>query len=188
MSQASNVYPSSVIEGVRIDELQYLIPDDTTFTSPLLSSQPTFDTTLNTPRRAPLVPESLTRIRPDRVNEFLLYEDKMSKEFVTWWLQTDFGRNKRINWDGKHHASCWESFEQVANAKDGKPSVICTRCRKVLDHPATGNIGTSSMNKHLKGPQCQKGTGKPSIHKLLVQAVRIIYIISWLYTNQLLTY
>lgn len=83
MSQTSDVYPSSVIEGVGIDELQYLIPDDTPFTSPFLSSQPTFDTTLDTPRRVPLAPESLTRIKPDRVNQFLLYEDKMSKEFVT---------------------------------------------------------------------------------------------------------
>ncbi|KAJ5316463.1 hypothetical protein N7476_006770, partial [Penicillium atrosanguineum] len=34
-----------------------------------LSSQPTFDTTLNTPRRVPLAPESLTRIKPDRTTE-----------------------------------------------------------------------------------------------------------------------
>lgn len=173
MSQTSDVYPSSVIEGVGIDELQYLIPDDTPFTSPFLSSQPTFDTTLDTPRRVPLAPESLTRIKPDRVNQFLLYEDKMSKEFVTWWPQTDYGRKKRINWGGRHQPNCWDGFEQVAYTKDGKPGVMCTRCRKVLDHPATGHTGTSSMHKHLKGPQCQKRTGKPSIHRLLVQAVRI---------------
>lgn len=184
MSEVSDIYPSSVIEGVGIDELQYLIPDDIPFTSPLPSSQLSLNTTLNTPlipsQTTPPAPESLTRIKPDRVNEFLLYEDKMSKEFVAWWLQTDFGSEKRINWDAKHQAACREGFQQVANTKDGKPGVICIRCRKVLDHPATGHTGTSSMNKHLKGPQCQKGTVKPSIHKLLVQAVRITQIIFWL--------
>jgi hypothetical protein len=68
----------------------------------------------------------------------------------------------------------------VANTKDGKPGVMCKRCRRVLDHPATAHSGTSSMNKHLKGPQCQRGTGKPSIHKLLVQAVCTTKIISLL--------
>lgn len=152
ISQTSDMYPSSVIEGVGIDELQYLIPDDTSFISLFPSSQLTFDIIINTPRRVPLAPESLTRIQPDRVNQFLLYEDKISKEFVTWWLQIDYGRKKRINWDGKHQATCWNSFDQVAHTKDGKPSVIYTRYRKVLDHPATGYTSTSSMHKHLKGP------------------------------------
>jgi hypothetical protein len=101
MSQTSDIYPSSAIEGVGIDDLQYLVPDDTPSTSLFPSSQLTFNTTLDTllipPRTVPLAPENLTRIKPDRVNEFLLYEDKMSKEFVAWWLQTDYGRKKRIN-------------------------------------------------------------------------------------------
>lgn len=71
------------VEGVGIDELQYLIPDDTSFTSPLPSSQLTLNTTLHTPsipsQTTPPAPERLTRIKPGRVNEFLLYEDLMYK-------------------------------------------------------------------------------------------------------------
>ncbi|KAJ5264779.1 hypothetical protein N7505_007575 [Penicillium chrysogenum] len=44
---------------------------------------------------------------------------------------------------------------------------MCKRCRTVLEHPASAHSGTLSMNKHLKGPQCQRGIGKPSIYKLL---------------------
>ncbi|KAF7597516.1 hypothetical protein BBP40_003763 [Aspergillus hancockii] len=36
---------------------------------------------------------------------------------------------------------------------------MCKRCRAVLEHPASAHSGASSMNKHLKGPQCQRGTG-----------------------------
>lgn len=187
MSQLSDRYPSSTAEGVRLEDLSYLVPDDTLFSSPFPSSQPSFNTTLDNssaPRPlAPPAPENLRRIKPNRINEYLSYEANMSKEFVEWWLQTDYGRKKRINWDGRHHATCWEGFDQVANTKDGKPGVMCKRCRTVLEHPASAHSGTSSMNKHLKGPQCQRGTGKPSIQKLLVQAVCTTKIISLLETN-----
>jgi hypothetical protein len=114
MSQTSDIYSSSVIEGVGIDKLQYLIPDDTLFTSPFPSSQLTLDT-IHDPssissQTVPLAPESLKRIKLNRVNEFLLYEDKMSKDFIAWWLQTDYGRTKHINWDAKHQVNCWEGF------------------------------------------------------------------------------
>lgn len=187
MSQLSDRDPSSTAEGVGIDDLPYLVPDDTFFSSPFLPSQPSLNTTLDNcsiPQQlAPTVPETLQRIKPDRINEYLSYEAKMSKEFIEWWLQTDYGKKKRINWDARHHASCWEGFDQVAHTKDGKPGVMCRRCRTVLEHPASAHSGTSSMNKHLKGPQCQRGAGKPSIQKLLVQAVCITKLISRLRTN-----
>lgn len=184
MSQLSHRYSSSIAEGVGIEDLPYLIPDDTLSSSPLPSSQPTFDTTFDSSsvrlRLATLAPENLQQIKPDRISEFILYEASMSKEFVEWWLQTEYGRKRRIHWDGKHHATCWEGFDQVANTKDGKPGVMCKRCRTVLEHPASAHSGTSSMNKHFKGPQCQRGIDKPSIHNLLAQAVRTNNIVSLL--------
>lgn len=105
----------------------------------------------------------------------------MTKEFVDWWLKTGYGRSKRnLNWDmspTKRRADCWKGFQQVANAKDGKPGVICKRCRTVLAHPATNHTGTSTMQKHLDGPRCKQRLpkqalqGTSSVHQLLSDAV-----------------
>lgn len=61
MSQLSDRFPSSTAEGVGIEDLPYLVPDDTLFSSPFPSSQPTFDTTLDNSsvslRLAPPAPE-----------------------------------------------------------------------------------------------------------------------------------
>lgn len=101
MSQLSDRYPSSTAEGVRLEDLLYLVPDDTLFSSPFPSSQPLFNITLDNSSAsrplAPPAPENLRRIKPDRINEYLSYEANMSKEFVEWWLQTDYGRKRRIN-------------------------------------------------------------------------------------------
>ena len=91
----------------------------------------------------------------------------MTAEFVKWWLDTGYGKSKRINWDinpTNRRAECWKGFQQVVNAEDGKPGVMCNKCRTVLTHPATNNTGTSSMQKHLDGLRCRKqlpkrGTG-----------------------------
>lgn len=86
MSQPTNRYPSLVAKGVGIDDLQYLVLEDTIFTSPFTLSQPTFDTILDNSsiplRLAPLAPENLIWIKPNRINEFISYEANMSKEFV----------------------------------------------------------------------------------------------------------
>lgn len=97
---------------------------------------------------------------PDRTKSYILYSEMSKDAFVAWWLETDFGKKKRIHWDGRRHAKCWEQFEQVAHGKTGKLGVMCTHCRAVLDHPAAGHTGTSSMNKHINGPGCRKSTGK----------------------------
>jgi hypothetical protein len=101
MSQLLDRYPSSTAEGVRLEDLSYLVPDDTLFLSLFLSSQPLLNITLDNssaPRPlAPPAPENLQQIKPDRINEYLSYEANISKEFVEWWLQTDYRRKRRIN-------------------------------------------------------------------------------------------
>lgn len=180
MSQFSDTYASSNYEGAPLDTLQYLIPDDTPFTTPYASgSQQTLTSAYDNSRFAPpsplqrlSLPPSITTLNPDRINSFALYSDTMSKKFVEWWLQTEFGKSKRINWDARHQAECWNSFDQVANTKDGKPGVMCKQCRKVLDHPAAAHTGTSSMNKHRKGVNCAKFASRmPNIKTLLETAV-----------------
>ncbi|KAJ5249390.1 hypothetical protein N7524_011706 [Penicillium chrysogenum] len=84
MSQLSDRYPSSTAEGVGIEDLSYLVPDDTFFSSPFPSSQPSLNTTLDNssipPQLALPAPENLRRIKPDRINEYLSYEANMRGE------------------------------------------------------------------------------------------------------------
>ncbi|CAG8209145.1 unnamed protein product [Penicillium salamii] len=189
MSQLSEVYLSSSFEtpdGVPLDALQFLLPDDSLSQRKSQShfqSESQFASTLDLPdnrvqiRVASQAPDTLPRMRPDRINEFIICTPAMSAEFVQWWLHTNYGKSKRINWDispGSRCAKCWEGFHQVANAKDGKPGVMCNHCCTVLAHPATNHTGTSTMQKHLDGPRCrqrllEKGNG--SIHQLLSNAV-----------------
>jgi hypothetical protein len=98
----------------------------------------------------------------------------MSKdEFVAWWLLTDFGKKKRVHWDSRHQANYWKQFEQVTHGKTGKPGVICVKCNAVLDHPSNGHYGTSSMNKYIKGVNCQRSASKkPNIKQLMQHIVR----------------
>lgn len=88
MSQLSDRYPSSTAKGVRLEDLSYLVPDDTLFSSLFPSSQPSFNTTLdNSSAPQPLAPpalENLQQIKPDQINEYLSYEANMSKEFMEW--------------------------------------------------------------------------------------------------------
>ncbi|CAP79491.1 Pc19g00750 [Penicillium rubens Wisconsin 54-1255] len=96
----------------------------------------------------------------------------MSKdEFVAWWLETEFGRKKQLHWSGNRTAACWQHFDQVANAKTGKPGAKCRQCHKVLDHPANGRYGTTALHRHLAGPTCRKSTRqKTNIKGLLINA------------------
>jgi hypothetical protein len=169
-------YASSSFEGLPLDALQYLTPDDT-----LSQRKSQFDSVLDLPdlldnqvrsRVGPRALDTLTRIKPDSINEYIVFTTDMSAEFVNWWLQTDFGKKKRLNWEVSRRADCWTGFQQVAHTKDGKPGVMCNRCRTVLTHPATNHTGNSSMQKHLDGPRCrQRITKKGNIQQLLSDAV-----------------
>jgi hypothetical protein len=86
-------------------------------------------------------------------------------DWVDWWLQTDFGRKSKINWDSTRHAEIWGHYHQVAHSIDGAPKVMCQRCGAILEHPYTVNSktkgkiqyhGTSTMQKHLKTAGCLK--------------------------------
>ena len=169
-------YALSSFEGLPLDALQYLTPDDT-----LYQRESQFDSVLDLPdlldnqvrsRAGPRALDTLTRIKPDSINEYIVFTTDMSAEFVKWWLQTDFGKKKRLNWEVSRRADCWTGFQQVAHTKDGKPGVMCNRCRTVLTYPATNHTGNSSMQKYLDGLRCrQRITKKGNIQQLLSDAV-----------------
>jgi hypothetical protein len=168
-SQFSEVYLSSIYEGDPIDNLQFCFPNASE-SRQTLNSIP--DSDFLRPPSPPLIPDTLTRVGPDRAKSFVLYSDMTKDAFVTWWLRTDYGNKKRCHWDGRHQADCWQSFEQVADARTGKPGVMCKSCNKILDHPANGHFGTSSMNKHIKGVNCRRAaTRRPNIKQILEHAV-----------------
>ncbi|EEA25085.1 hypothetical protein PMAA_062120 [Talaromyces marneffei ATCC 18224] len=47
----------------------------------------------------------------------------------------------------------WDSFDQVAQASDGKAKLMCKKCGGILDHPYNNEYSTSTMARHLKGSQ-----------------------------------
>lgn len=111
------------------------------------------------------VPSSFTRVGPDRRKAFILYDRMAHSDWVDWWLQTDFGRKSKINWDSTRHAEIWSNYHQVAHSADGAPKVMCQRCGAILEHPYTVKSkanskiqyhGTSTMQKHLKTAGCLK--------------------------------
>ena len=130
-------YASSSFEGLPLDALQYLTPDDTLFQreslqyltpdDTLFQRESQFDSVLDLPdlldnqvrsRAGPRALDTLTRIKPDSINEYIVFTTDMSAEFVKWWLQTDFGKKKRLNWEVSRRADCWTGFQQVAHTKD----------------------------------------------------------------------
>lgn len=177
ISQFSDIYPSSVYEGDPIDNHQLYFPNKTQICTPEPSrSQQTLDSVSNsgflTPIPPPPIPNTLTRVGPGRSTSFVLYSDMSNDAFVTWWLDTEFGKKKRLNWKATRRASCWDQFEQVADAKTGKPGAMCCQCHKVLDHPANGRYGTTALHRHLAGPTCRNSTTqKANIKGLLTSAV-----------------
>ncbi|CAP94930.1 hypothetical protein N7489_004599 [Penicillium chrysogenum] len=175
LSLFSDAYPSSLYEGDTIDGLSF--PNDQFHNPDLSGSQQTSDSVSNpgflTPIPPPSVPPSLERVGPGRSIEFVLYSDMSKDEFVAWWLETEFGRKKRLHWSGNRTAACWQHFDQVANAKTGKPGAKCRQCHKVLDHPANGRYGTTALHRHLAGPTCRKSTRqKTNIKGLLINAAQ----------------
>lgn len=118
--QASDAYPSSVPDGDQIEYLPFDLPQDPQglYTPDPSCSQPTIysssDPDYARPRPQLPKPETLERVYPDRTSPYILYSEIPKDAFVACWLETEFGKKKRIHWDGRHHAKCWEHFEQVA--------------------------------------------------------------------------
>lgn len=181
MSQSQySDFASSLCDG-EIDNLNYLTTPNPLAT--LSGSQYALDISdqdfLRPPR--PVLP-SFTRVGPDRRKAFVLYERMAHNEWEEWWLQTDYGRKSKINWDSTRHAEIWSQFHQVAHSIDGAPKVMCQRCGAILEHPYTVNPkgkgrlqyhGTSTIQRHLKTAGCLKaGQGKGNeITKFLKKGV-----------------
>jgi hypothetical protein len=167
-SQHSN-FASSIYDG-EIDNLSYLTTPNPPATPS--GSQYTLDASEQDFLRPlrPVVPSSFTRVGPDQRKAFILYERMAHSEWVDWWLQTDYGRKSKINWDSTRHAEIWSQFHQVAHNMDGAPKVMCQRCDAILEHPYTVNPkakgkaqyhGTSTIQRRLKTAGCLKaGQGK----------------------------
>ena len=174
-SEVSDIYPSSIYEG---EPCLYFSEDTQLFTPEPSGSQQTLhsasDSVFVRPQPPPSIPDTLQRVGPTKTKGYVLYTEMSRDAFIEWWLKTDFGRQKRINWDGRHQAGCWKHFEQVADGKTGKPNVMSIQCNKILDHPANSHFGTSTMNRHIKGVNCRKSlTKRPNIKHLMENAVRI---------------
>ncbi|KAJ6126403.1 hypothetical protein N7523_002015 [Penicillium sp. IBT 18751x] len=178
MSQQSDICSSSLYEGditailtvgptlAETLSASYLDTEDIPpFTSEPHFSQQSFTSVPDSDFVQPFsIPPNLTRIRPDRLTEFVLYTDMDKEVFVNWWLQTIYGKRpegKTFNWDRTGHLSeVWKHFDQIASATDGLPKVKCQRCGKILDHPGHTKMGTNSMGRHWKGQMpegCQTG-------------------------------
>jgi hypothetical protein len=174
ISQLSDAYASSTYELDLLDNLTLPAPEDST-TDPSYSQQTLASIPCSSPSQPlqpPSFPSFLQRVGPDRRKPYFLYSHMSKDQFVAWWLTTDFGKQKRIHWDGRHSSQCWEYFDQVADMTTGEPKVMCNRCAAILEHPQNSRHGTSTMNKHTRGINCRRSASKkPNIQQLIRNAV-----------------
>jgi BED zinc finger. len=156
----------------------------------LPSSQPTVAfipiSDFTHPLRYSRAPPSLARIGPTLQRFWVLYNtdgamEDSRKQFVDWWLTTEFGSRKElqttIRWDGKKKSDVWERFDQVAHEKTGEPKVMCIQCHATIVHPNHHRAGSSPMKGHLTTSAC-RGTPRPTkrrIDQLLRDLVSLAY-------------
>ena len=74
-------------------------------------------------------PAKLTRFAPDR-RDWVLYDTAQENEFLSWWLETDYGQQLTKNgkykfrWSVDSRSSkVWKHFDQVAALRSGRPKV-----------------------------------------------------------------
>jgi hypothetical protein len=157
-------FPSSFYDG-DIDHIAYLTPSNPLATPSNTQGPQSFLPDFLQQDTTPVVPSSLTRVGPNRKKAYVLYSNMEHNEWVEWWLQTEFGKKSKINWDSDRQG-VWAYFHQVAHGLDGAPKVMCKRCEKILEHPHTpitgnkGYHGTSTMAKHLKSAACLRSDKK----------------------------
>jgi hypothetical protein len=176
----SDTGPSSLYDGT----ISYIPSDDfQVFTEEPLFSQQTVVSGSNSEFRQPLlIPASLERTGSGPKKPYVLYSNMTKKDFVEWWLQTQFGTQqhskKKFRWDARQLSDVWKSFDQVAHYQTGEPKVICQRCGRILEHPQQSLNGTTSMKRHLEGGLCQKTAietrKQPSIQLSLQDMVLIL--------------
>lgn len=187
-----------------IDNLNYLPSDNAQIFTPDLSisqqTEESFDPEFLQPSLPPAIPPSLERVGSDHRKPWILYNEMVHNDWVSWWLETEFGKKSNIKWSSSHSSSIWDNFHQVANSLNGAPKVMCKQCGAVLEHPYTEiegkkkgkptiegvrpkakkNIhGLGTMTKHPHTVSCLKAgpAGKSDITKFLVKAVGFPYIL-----------
>ncbi|KAH1602892.1 hypothetical protein KXX44_003473 [Aspergillus fumigatus] len=125
--------------------------------------------------------QTLRRVGPDRRKNWVLYETANEDDFLSWWLQTEYGRQlngsgrSKIRWSVEHSAEVWKHFDQVAELSSGRPKVICRACSTLLDHPQHKSHGTSVMGKHQRSSACRKGKKRASSQVLISDAIQRAY-------------
>ncbi|KAJ5742366.1 uncharacterized protein N7511_001761 [Penicillium nucicola] len=115
---------------------------------------------------------NLTRFAPDR-RHWVLYETAQENDFLSWWLETEYGqqltKNGQYNfrWSTESRSSkVWRHFDQVAEVGSGRPKVVCRSCLAPLNHPHHPHHkshGTSTMGKHLKSTSCRRSKEKVAV-------------------------
>ena len=120
----------------------------------------------------------LTRIAPDG-REWVLYDTAQENDFLSWWLQTDYGQQlstngrSKVRWSaGSRSSEVWKHFDQVAELRSGRPKVICRSCLASLNHPHHKFHGTSAMGKHLKSKICRRSKRKVSFSAVTLSPVQ----------------
>jgi hypothetical protein len=103
----------------------------------------------------------------------VLYDSDQEKEFLSWWLETDYGQQLTKNgkykfrWSAESRSSkVWKHFDQVAELRSGRPKVVCRSCLTPLNHPhhpRHKSHGTSTMGKHLKSNSCRRSKEEVSV-------------------------
>ena len=166
MSQTQQSAFSSSIYDSDFDNYTHNHP----FISDLSKSQetlPSFETDFLRPSLPPSIPSTFTRVGPGRKKVYFLYDEMLHNDWVSWWLETGFGKKQHISWDAKHQSSTWDTFHQVAHSSDGTAKVMCKRCGQILEHPnfvretkdgKKQRQGTSTMKGHLSSAGCIKAT------------------------------
>jgi hypothetical protein len=115
MSQFSDSFLPSLCDSESIDTFTNLLPDD--LTPDLFYSAQSLNSDIDYPQFRPFVPPppSLQRIGPDRKKSYVLYTTMSKKEFIDWWLESEYGAKNRIRGDSyRLFSSMWDSFNQVA--------------------------------------------------------------------------
>lgn len=174
-------------------DLNHLQPDDSL--EPPSSQQTVVSTSpsdCTAPFRYSSATTSLERVGPTLQRYWILYNtdpvmEEFRKQFVDWWLTTEFGARKElqttIRWDGKKKSDVWERFDQVAHEKTGEPKVKCKQCHAIIVHPNHHRAGSSPMKGHLTTSTClcrPKAT-KRRIDQLLRHSVSSQYSTPYLF-------